>query len=168
MELRRLTLHDVHEAAQAHEELAHEGYEFLHGYEPGMDWADFLERTERILRGIDLPENHVPETFLVAAAGGHLVGRVSIRHHLNPSLRLVGGHIGYSVRPIFRRKGFAGQILDLALIEARNLGIREALLTCDASNVASRRVIESRGGVPEVLKGGDAGTKLRLRDWITT
>ncbi|WP_461164100.1 GNAT family N-acetyltransferase [Arthrobacter sp. R4-81] len=81
---------------------------------------------------------------------------------------MVGGHIGYSVRPRFRRNGFAGQILDLALIEARNLGIGEALLTCDADNVASRRVIESRGGVPEALLGQESGTKLKLRYWITT
>lgn len=168
MELRRLTLQDVHEAARAHEELAREGFEFLHGYEPGMDWADFLESKERLLHGVDLSENHVPETFLVAVTGGELVGRVSIRHHLNPSLRLVGGHIGYSVRPRLRRNGFAGQILDLALIEARNLGIREALLTCDADNVASRRMIESHGGVPEALLGQESETKFKLRYWITT
>lgn len=105
---------------------------------------------------------------LVAEVGGQMVGRVSIRHHLNPSLRLVGGHIGYSVRPRFRRNGFAGEILDLALIEARNVGICEALLTCDADNLASRRVIESHGAVPEVLNSQDALTKSKLRYWITT
>lgn len=94
------------------------------------------------------------------------MGRVSIRHHLNPALRLVGGHIGYSVRPGFRRNGYAGQILDLALIEARGLGIGEVLLTCDANNLASRRVIESHGGVPEAAIGQD--TRFKLRYWITT
>jgi predicted acetyltransferase len=168
MELRRLSLHDVQEAARAHEELACEGFEFLLGYEPGMDWADFLNGMERLRQGIGLSDIWVPETFLVAEVGGQLVGRVSIRHHLNPSLRLVGGHIGYSVRPRFRRKGFAGQILDLALVEARNLGIGEALLTCDAGNFASRRVIESHGGVPEALISQDTVTKFKLRYWIAT
>jgi predicted acetyltransferase len=168
MELRRLSLNDVHVAVRAHEELAREGLEFLHGYEPDMDWADFLDRTERLRQGIGLSETWVPETFLVAEVGGQIVGRVSIRHRLNPSLRLVGGHIGYSVRPRFRRSGFAGKILDLALIEARNLGIGEALLTCDADNAASRRVIESHGGVPEALDGQDTVTRFKLRYWITT
>jgi predicted acetyltransferase len=168
MELRRLSVHDVHEAKRAHEELAREGFEFLHGYDADMDWADFLDRTERLRQGIGLSETWVPETFLVAEVGGQIVGRVAIRHHLNPSLRLVGGHIGYSVRPRFRRNGFAGQILDLALVEARNLGIGEALLTCDADNFASRRVIESHGGVPEALNSQDTVTTFKLRYWITT
>ncbi|WP_457962512.1 GNAT family N-acetyltransferase [Arthrobacter sp. D1-29] len=168
MELRRLSLHDVHEATRAHEELAREGFEFLHGYQPDIDWLDFLDRTERLRQGIGLSEAWVPETFLVAEVGGRIVGRVSIRHHLNPSLHLAGGHIGYSVRPRFRRNGFAGQILELALVEARNLGIREALLTCDAGNVASRRVIENHGGVPDALNSLDTLTTFKLRYWITT
>lgn len=168
MQLRRLSLQDAQEAVRAHKELAREGFEFLHGYQPDIDWADFLARTERFRKGIDLSAAWVPETFLVAEVGCQIVGRVSIRHHLNPSLHLVGGHIGYSVRPRFRRNGFAGQILDLALVEARNLGVGEALLTCDADNVASRRVIESRGGVLEALNGPDAVTKFKLRYWITT
>jgi predicted acetyltransferase len=168
MKLRRLAPQDVYEAARAYEELAREGYEFLHGYESDMDWTEFLDRTERIRQGIGLSETWVPETFLVAEEGGQLVGRVSIRHHLNASLRLVGGHIGYAVRPGFRRNGFAGQILDLALMEAKNLGIHEALLTCDADNFASRRVIESHGGVPEALAGQEIETTFKLRSWITT
>jgi predicted acetyltransferase len=168
MELRGLSLHDVLVAVRAHEELALEGCEFLHGYDPDMDRADFLDRTERLRQGIGLSDTWVPETFLVAEIGGQIVGRVSILHHLNPALRLVGGHIGYSVRPRFRRNGFAGKILDPALIEARNLGIPAALLTCDADNIASRRVIESHGGVPETLNSQDAMTSLQLRYWITT
>jgi predicted acetyltransferase len=168
MELRHLSPHDVHDAARAHEELACEGFEFLLGYEPDLDWANFLERTERLRQGIGLSDTQVPETFLIAKVEGQMVGRVSIRHHLNPALRLVGGHIGYSVRPRFRRNGFAGKILDLALIEARNLGISKALLTCDADNIASRRLIESHGGLPEALNSQDTVTKFKLRYWITT
>jgi predicted acetyltransferase len=86
MELRHLSPHDVHEATRAHDELAREGFEFLLDYEPGMDWVDFLDRTERLRQGVGLSETQVPATFLVADVGGQMVGRVSIRHHLNASL----------------------------------------------------------------------------------
>ena len=41
-------------------------------------------------------------------------------------------------------------MLAAALPIAQALGIDEALLTCDETNVASRRVIEANGGRPPV------------------
>ncbi|MGV8972461.1 MAG: GNAT family N-acetyltransferase, partial [Rhodoglobus sp.] len=63
-----------------------------------------------------------------------MVGRVSIRHKLNAFLAEVGGHIGYGVRPAFRRLGYATQMLHQALELARSLEIERALVTCDGDN----------------------------------
>jgi predicted acetyltransferase len=60
----------------------------------------------------------VPATFLVAEVDRALVGRVSIRHELNAFLADVGGHIGYGVRPRYRGRGFATEILRQALVIA--------------------------------------------------
>jgi predicted acetyltransferase len=51
--------------------------------------------------------NQVSSTFLLAEVDGDIVGRVSIRHELNAYLPSVGGHIGYAVRPAYRRRGYA-------------------------------------------------------------
>jgi predicted acetyltransferase len=56
------------------------------------------------------------------------------------------GHIGYSVVPWKRRRGYATQALAAILPDARALGLPYVELTTDASNVASRRVIEANGG----------------------
>ena len=57
------------------------------------------------------------------------------------------GHIGYSVVPWKRGRGYATRALQLLLPYARAEGLPHVDLTTDADNVASRRVIESNGGV---------------------
>jgi predicted acetyltransferase len=57
------------------------------------------------------------------------------------------GHIGYSVVPWKRNRGYATRALQLLLPFARAEGLGYVELTTDASNLASRRVIEANGGV---------------------
>ena len=93
------------------------------------------------------PEGYVPATTLWMIDGSEYVGRIAIRHRLTDQLRLAGGHIGYDVRPSFRRRGHATRMLAGALHVARDLGITHALVMCTVDNVVSRRVIERNGGV---------------------
>jgi predicted acetyltransferase len=88
----------------------------------------------------------VPMTTLWWVDGETVLGRLAIRHRLTPALERAGGHIGYDVRSSARRQGHATAMLSAALPIARTLGITEALITCDDTNVASRRVIERNGG----------------------
>jgi len=88
----------------------------------------------------------VPMTTLWWAESDQMLGRLAIRHRLTPALEKAGGHIGYDVRPSSRRQGHATAMLAAALPIARSLGITQALLTVDETNIASRRVIETNGG----------------------
>ncbi len=94
-----------------------------------------------------------------------VVGAVNIRHFLNESLLLNGGHIGDGVRPSERRKGIATQMIALALTECKNLGIDKVLMVCDKENIGSAKSIINNGGVleNEVLVDGT----LEQRYWIT-
>jgi predicted acetyltransferase len=56
------------------------------------------------------------------------------------------GHIGYSVVPWKRRRGYATRALHQLLPYARAEGLADVELTTDVDNAASRRVIESNGG----------------------
>jgi predicted acetyltransferase len=142
---------------------------FLHYYTEGMNFSRYLEALDEHERGVNLPPNHVPSTFLFAFKGERIVGRVSIRHRLNDFLLRVGGHIGYVVVPEFRRQGHATAILRLALHVAHDkLGHDRVLVTCDDDNIGSIKAIENNGGVLEdVVSGPDLDTPKR-RYWIDT
>jgi predicted acetyltransferase len=56
------------------------------------------------------------------------------------------GHIGYSVVPWKRQRGYATRALQLLLPQAKSEGLEYVDLTSDADNIASQRVIEANGG----------------------
>jgi predicted acetyltransferase len=103
----------------------------------------------------------VPMTELWYVSGDVYLGGLSIRHRLTPELLHEGGHIGYNVVPEHRRQGHATAILAQALLLCRAHGLARVLVTCDDSNVGSRRVIEANGGVPEEVTDGTC------RYWIS-
>jgi predicted acetyltransferase len=149
MKLRPLTVADEAQALQAHSELAADNFEFLLGYTEGMAWPEYLQILDNLFTGTNLPEGKVSSTFLIAESNGELVGRTSIRHELNDFLFSVGGHIGYGVRPNYRRQGYATEILKQSLAYINQLGITEVLVTCLDVNVGSFEVIQSQGGILE-------------------
>jgi predicted acetyltransferase len=56
------------------------------------------------------------------------------------------GHIGYSVVPWKRGRGYATRALQLVLPQARGEGLSYVQIVTDVTNVASQRVIEANGG----------------------
>ena len=56
------------------------------------------------------------------------------------------GHIGYSVPPSKRGRGYAQELLDRLLQMGFDRGMQRIILTCDVDNDASRHIIEKAGG----------------------
>ena len=126
-----------------------------------MDGTDGLRRIEDPEKWIErckmfkdpdtVPDGLVPATqyIFVREDDDKIVGMLQIRHCFNDFLEKFAGHIGYSVAPSERRKGYASQMLRLDLPKCRDLGIDRVLITCIDSNVGSRKTILSNGGVYE-------------------
>jgi len=75
------------------------------------------------------------------------------------------GHIGYGVVPWKRRRGYATEALRQLLPIVAKEGLPYVELTCDPSNEASRKVIETNGGilVEHFTKPPQFGSKPGLR-----
>lgn len=110
------------------------------------DYHDF----EQYLRCLDVARNSKTEVaastyFALDEARNIFVGAVNIRHSLNDSLLKIGGHIGDGVRPSERGKGYATQMIALAVEICRSLGIKRILMTwrqaehCLGKNYSQKR-----------------------------
>lgn len=84
--------------------------------------------------------------FVAFDENNQALGFLNLRLRLNSKLRQEGGHIGYSIRPSQRGRGYAKEQLRLGLLEAKAKNILEVLITCHKTNSASRAVILANGG----------------------
>lgn len=111
-------------------------------------------------------DGYVPSStfFCIDEQRNIIVGAVNIRHYLNEHLLLYGGHIGDGIRPSERRKGYATQMIGLALEECKKIGIKKVLMVCDRDNIGSAKSIIKNGGILE-NELNDNG-KIKQRYWI--
>lgn len=98
-----------------------------------------------------VPPHLVPATqfLFVRKSDDKLVGMIQVRHRFNDYLEKYAGHIGYSVRPSERRKGYAKEMLRMALPFCREIGIDRVLITCIDGNIGSEKTILANGGLYE-------------------
>lgn len=128
------------------------------------DFDDYVAHLEQK----EPAEGRVPNSvfFLLDTERDRLLGAVNIRHRLTEHLLQTGGHIGDGIRPSERRKGYATEMVRLALEECRKLGIERVLMTCDKDNIGSAKSIIRNGGILE-NEFINAEGKVEQRYWIT-
>lgn len=117
-------------------------------------------------RNITPNEKRVPsETFfLVRENDNKIIGMINIRLALNERLKKIGGHIGYSIRPTERQKGYSKINLYLGLLICRNHGIKEVFMDCYKDNIASAKTIQALGGV--LIREYQYEEKKYIQDYI--
>ena len=97
----------------------------------------------------NIPETRVPALtyFYIRESDDEIVGMINLRLTLKEPAQKDSSHIGYCIRPTERQKYYATNMLKDSLKVFDKLGIKEVILTCDTSNVASANVIKSCGGI---------------------
>ena len=146
-------------------EMSMDGSGGLREFDRTEDWLKTLERYQN---PETVPEGKVQATqyLYVREEDKKVVGVLQIRHRLNETLALWGGHIGYSVAPSERRRGYATEMLGLALQKCKEFGIDRVLITCYPENEGSRRTIQKNGGVYDSTIYVDEIKKEVERYWI--
>jgi len=116
----------------------------------------------------NVPEDRVPATqfMFVRKSDSRLLGMLQVRHTFNDYLEKYAGHIGYSVRPSERRKGYAKEMLRMALPFCREIGLDKVLITCAKGNIGSEKTILANGGVYESTVYEPNGKEYLKRFWI--
>lgn len=118
---------------------------------------------------LKVPARLVPATqfLFLRKSDNKLVGMIQVRHRFNDYLEKYAGHIGYSVRPSERRKGYAKEMLRITLPFCREIGIDKVLITCIDGNIGSEKTILANGGIYEyTIHEPDENVNLK-RFWIT-
>jgi len=131
------------------------------------DFAKYVNKLRNYANGLNLPQDWVrSSTYWLTGNENQILGCARLRYQLNEHLRFHGGHIGYDIQPSQRRKGYGSLILALTLKKASAQGLKKVLLTCNADNKASARIIEKNGGKFASLFIPDWPQKPLRRYWI--
>jgi predicted acetyltransferase len=123
----------------------------------------------RQLRRESAPEpGAVPESVYWGVVDGCVVGRIALRHALDERLARFGGHVGYEVRPSWRRRGVATALLRLVLATDHARALGRVLVTCAPANTGSRRAIEANGGELAAIVFSEEAQRDTCHYWLQT
>lgn len=119
----------------------------------GMSYEEFLiENEKRKDSEYAYSINRCPSKtfFFVRESDNKIVGMISVRYDITDEfIKLGASHIGYSIRPTERRKGYNKIQLYLGLLEAKKLGEMKLTMDCTEDNIGSNKSIIALGGVLE-------------------
>lgn len=82
----------------------------------------------------------------IRESDGKMVGCMQVHNVLSERMKNYTGHVGYSVRPSERRKGYATRMLAKAKDYLLSFGFDTINVSCMPENEGSRRVILANGG----------------------
>lgn len=116
------------------------------------------------------PSDHVlcSQFVCVRRSDDKIVGLIKVRHFLDEFLSKYVGHIGYSVRPSERKRGYGTWMLKALLPYCAEIGLEEVLVCCELGNEASQRTILAAGGVFEMQDYSPDEDIYLERYWIKT
>ena len=134
---------------------------------PGMDHLEEYETVDEWLQYTETMEGKISWYMAVRKSDNRIIGFSCLRHKLEYDDDDIefASHIGYSIRPSERCKGYAKEQLRLVLKEAKKLGFNTVRLVCSDRNIGSNRTIAACGGrYVDSLFGEESGITINRYD----
>lgn len=137
------------------------------GLDTIKDFDRWLYKIRNDVSEETIEKGQVTATLFLAVrkSDGKVIGTLQIRHFLSEWCIANSGHIGDGVRPSERKKGYASEMIRLALEECKKLGIYNVLMICNRENIGSAKSIKNNGGVFQDEVIAENG-KINQRYWI--
>lgn len=91
----------------------------------------------------------VPQETIWITSNSDFIGAINFRPVIHSSLQKFGGHVGYSITPSARGKGYMIKALELLLNDKKRMAqidLDHIVLTTDLDNRASQEIILKNGG----------------------
>ncbi|MGZ9583721.1 GNAT family N-acetyltransferase [Paenibacillus marinisediminis] len=150
-ELRKLSISDDMDIYEMLQEIPRDENGFINSTNGRTfeEYKQWLTRSEAISKAEGLEDWMVPSNTYWLYANGYPVGFGKLRHYLTEKLREEGGHVGYTIRPSERKKGYGSMLLKLMLEEAKSMNIDKVLLTVQNNNTNSIKVALNNNGIIE-------------------
>ncbi|MEI5991196.1 hypothetical protein A5881_002729 [Enterococcus termitis] len=106
------------------------------------EWLNKLQEDKKVRNN-----DFVPADTLFLEVEEKLIGAVQLRYALTDKLIQIGGNIGYGIVPSERGKGYANWLLGQTLLIFQKRGFSKVMLTCDKTNLGSKKTIQNNGGI---------------------
>ena len=131
-------------------------------------FEDWFNKVEIDSNPDTIPEGRVVGTQFLTfrKVDNKLVGMINLRHTLNDYLLNYGGHIGDSIRPTERSKGYATEQKKICLEFCKTIGLNKILITAKSNNDHSIKSIIKCGGILENQVEDKENNVIFNRYWI--
>ena len=113
------------------------------------NYENWLKKKVREETDVYSDEKYTEMTYILVDENNYIYGSCNIRYPLVGNLINLGGNIGYAIRPNERGKGYGTELLKLATLKCKELGLEKMLITARVENIQSNGLIKKCGGIQD-------------------